>query len=111
MRYAFILMLTVLALPGAGIAQTQAVVHFNYRQENTYFNRGLKRYDRQDYAGAIRDFNRVIRLNPSNGAAYYRRGFAKSKLRDTNGARLDYNMATTLGRNKTMDSPAMFEPE
>lgn len=64
-----------------------------------FFDRGLERYDKQDYQGAIADFNQVIQLDPNNAGAYNNRGLARSELGDKKGAIADYNRAIRLQPN------------
>ena len=64
-----------------------------------YFNSGLDKYDKQDYKGAIEDYNKAIELNPNYALAYSIRGAAKGELKDYRGAMQDYNKAIEFNPN------------
>ena len=58
-----------------------------------YYNRGIDKYDRGDYYGAIVDYTKAIEINPKYSDAYYNRGLAKDDLNDYYGAIADYTKA------------------
>ena len=72
----------------------------------TYFSRGNVKYDLGDYAGAIADFDIVIRLKPDHAQAYSNRGLTKAKLGQYVAAIADYNIAIRL---KPDDTGAYFQ--
>ncbi|MBD2569993.1 caspase, EACC1-associated type [Anabaena lutea] len=48
-----------------------------------FHERAMDKYDKNDYKGAIEDFNQVLQIDPNNYTVdYYRRGYAHSKLKD-----------------------------
>ena len=61
-----------------------------------YYKRGNAKYDANDYAGAIADYNKAIELDPQDAYAYDNRGSAKYLLNDYAGAMADYNKAIEL---------------
>jgi tetratricopeptide (TPR) repeat protein len=61
-----------------------------------YLNSGLAKCQTSDYAGAIRDFNKAIELDPKLAGAYGGRGLAEYKLCDYKGAIRDLNKAIEL---------------
>jgi tetratricopeptide (TPR) repeat protein len=61
-----------------------------------YYNKAEKKYELQDYKGAIVEYTKAIQLNPTNVDAYYNRGFTKYNLDDFKGAIEDYTKAITL---------------
>ena len=56
-----------------------------------YDNRAGVKSDLGDNEGAIRDYSRVIELNPENARAYCNRGIAKEKVGGTHGAIGDFD--------------------
>ena len=68
-----------------------------------YYNRGLKKEAKQDYVGAILDFNKSILLNPKFSKAHYNRGVAKYYSNDYTGAVMDFTKAIELNLNIAPD--------
>jgi tetratricopeptide (TPR) repeat protein len=60
---------------------------------------GLDKAAKEDFNGAIADYNRAIELNPNLAEAYNNRGLARSHQQDFNGAIADYNRAIELNPN------------
>ena len=58
--------------------------------------RGIARGEGHDYAGAIRDFDHALEINPRNAAAYVNRGYARYAKGDSAGALADYNQALEI---------------
>ena len=48
----------------------------NLKKAEKYFYRGIKRYKKGDYDGAIADYTRSLRLSPDNTSTLSRRGLA-----------------------------------
>src|SRR5690606_13542841 len=63
---------------------------------SAYLNRGLARFEMDDFASALRDYDQAIRLEPENALAFNNRGIVKHKLGDYEGAIMDYDMALRL---------------
>ncbi|MGZ4034827.1 MAG: YcxB family protein [Bacteroidia bacterium] len=61
-----------------------------------YFNEGNIKMQKRDFAGAIVDFDKVIKDNPSDSQTYASRGYAKAMLHDYTGAINDCNKAVEL---------------
>ena len=61
-----------------------------------YLTRGIARYDRKDYDGAIADYDQAIRLDPKFAIAYNNRGNARKAKGDLDGAIADYDQAIRL---------------
>jgi tetratricopeptide (TPR) repeat protein len=61
-----------------------------------YLNRGLARFELEDYASALRDYDQSIKFDPQNALAFNNRGIVKHKLEDYNSAIMDYDMAIKL---------------
>lgn len=67
---------------------------------HAYMNRGVVKFELEDYGGAIQDYSKAIELNPNNVYHYYNnRGLTKSHLEDYRGAIQDYNKAIELSPN------------
>ena len=64
-----------------------------------YNNRGLDKFEKHDYVGAISDFNKVITLNPNFEDIFILRGIAKAENKDIRGAFSDYNKAIKITPN------------
>ena len=45
-----------------------------------YNNRGIEKAELGDYAGAIADYTKAIKINPEHAKAYYNRGVAFRKI-------------------------------
>jgi len=61
-----------------------------------YYNRGIAKYDLNDYQGALQDYNKAIEFDSKYADAYCARGNAKSKLKDYHDAIQDHNKAIQL---------------
>ena len=65
-------------------------------REDAYFRAGVNKLRRQDYQGAIKDFDRAIRHNRRNAQAYFARGVAYSYLENYQQAISDFDRAIQL---------------
>ncbi len=63
---------------------------------DVYLQEGVKKFSREDYQGAISDYNQAIRLNPQLVEAYVNRGWAYDELGDYPQAISDYNQVIRL---------------
>jgi tetratricopeptide (TPR) repeat protein len=61
-----------------------------------YIRRGIARMERDDYDGAIADFDSATELDSDNSEAYSHRGSAKSHVGDTDGAIADFDRAIEI---------------
>ena len=64
--------------------------------DSAYFNRGVSKFELNDYKGAISDYTKALELNPNNSRAYMNRGRAKHTLNDYYGAISDDTKAIEL---------------
>ncbi|BAZ08691.1 serine/threonine protein kinase [Calothrix sp. NIES-4071] len=67
----------------------------------TYNNRGLEKYNKKDYRGAIEDYSQAIKINPNYAIAYYNRGLARYYLGENQIAIQDYSQAIKLNPRYT----------
>ncbi|NER36152.1 MAG: tetratricopeptide repeat protein [Oscillatoria sp. SIO1A7] len=65
----------------------------------TYFNRGIARYNKGDIAAAISDYNKAIEINPSYAIAYLNRGIVRYDQGDIAAAISDYSKALEINHN------------
>ena len=70
------------------------------------YDRGLAAYKRGDYSSAIRDFGRLIDLDPGSPPAYYQRGLAYARSGQLAKALADFEMTVHLGQTVSVGSPA-----
>jgi serine/threonine protein kinase len=68
----------------------------NAISSDTYFDIAYKCGEKKDHDCAIRNYNKVIELDPSNSAAYNNRGIAYADKYDYDAAIRDYNKAIEL---------------
>lgn len=82
------------------------VTYLTYSQTSSeYYNSGNDKHQQKNYIGAISDYNKAIKLNPSFISAYINRATSKNKLSDYRGAIIDFSKAIQLNPN---DGDAYF---
>jgi tetratricopeptide (TPR) repeat protein len=65
-----------------------------------YFMTGAQKYGKQDYQGALADYNKAIQLDPNDPAPYLGRGNLKDlKIQDFRGGLADYSRVIQLDPN------------
>ena len=64
-------------------------------QSACYYQRGLARYELENFENAIGDLDQAIAGDPEFGEAYYYRGRAHHELAHTGRALADYNQAVS----------------
>ena len=67
-----------------------------------YYNQGIDKLNLGDNQGAIKDFNKAIKLAPHNFKAYHCRGIAKLGLGNYQAAINDFNKAIMLNPNHSI---------
>ena len=88
------LVISVLMLFGVATAQEKEP-----QTIREYSSRGIKRFDKGDFDGAIADFTKVISLDPKNASAYFSRGINKLEKGNDNEAEQDLAKAIELNPN------------
>jgi tetratricopeptide (TPR) repeat protein len=61
-----------------------------------HLENGVKYYEHEDYKNAIKEFSKLIELQPKNASAYNNRGMAKLDLEDYHGAIADFTKAIQI---------------
>ena len=69
---------------------------------DVYNNRGIAKYNLGQHEEAIKDYNKVIELNPNESAAYNNRGAAKKNLGQYEDALRDCKKALELCPNDNL---------
>lgn len=65
-----------------------------------YVNRGICKFELNDFLGAICDYTEAINVDPSRSArAYCNRGIAKREIKDYTGAMSDYTKSMNISSN------------
>lgn len=85
-RYTFFFMVISLSISNTINGQTA----------EDYFNKGLEKYSKNDFAESIQEFNNAIKLNPRFSKAYLNRGLSKFSLQDYRGAIFDYTQVIKI---------------
>lgn len=67
--------------------------------KKTFFESGKEKILKKNYSDALNDFNKSIKLNPTNWSAFHNRGLSKEYLKDFKGAISDYTKAIELNPN------------
>jgi tetratricopeptide (TPR) repeat protein len=68
-----------------------------------YHNRGLAKFNKGDYEGAISDYTKVIAIEPYADDAYTGRGDSKYKKGDYDGAIIDWGKAIKLSPSRVKE--------
>jgi tetratricopeptide (TPR) repeat protein len=63
------------------------------------YNLGLDKARQGDFAGAIKEFSRAIKINPDFADAYYKRAITRFDFGDLEGAVEDYNQVLQMNPN------------
>ncbi|MCZ8224313.1 MAG: tetratricopeptide repeat protein [Microcystis sp. LE19-84.1B] len=79
--------------------QGKYVTQANQKLADLYLNQGNERLDKEDFQGAIADYNKAIELDPNFALAYNNRGVVYYNLKQWQKALADYNQAIELDPN------------
>jgi tetratricopeptide (TPR) repeat protein len=92
---------TVASKMGVELAEEVAPIPQNTAPKaDDYIALAGQKLSKQDYTGALADYNRTIQLNPNLAVAYSYRAFLKEdKFQDIQGGLADYNRAIQLDPN------------
>ncbi len=71
---------------------------------SAYLNRGRSLLAKQDYVGAIGDFDRVLWVEPDSREAYYQRAVCLLALDESEQAEIDLDMAADLAQRNLDES-------
>jgi protein O-mannosyl-transferase len=90
-----------------GYAVTTRIYLMNYKNPVTFYNlavrtnpssamafnnRGILKYENQDYSGAINDYETALKIKPDYAEVYVNRGNCRSAVNDLSGALADFEM-------------------
>jgi tetratricopeptide (TPR) repeat protein len=78
------------------IAAFSELVDLNRDDFLGYRNRGLCRFDVQDYAGALQDYATAVKLNPADSSSWFQRGNVYLATSALEAAESDYSKAVEL---------------
>lgn len=67
---------------------------------SSYISAGLEKAKAGNYAGAVKDFDRVLKIDPANNLACFNRGVALLKLKKPYDAEKDFQKACSLGNKE-----------
>jgi serine/threonine-protein kinase len=88
------------AVPAETTTKAQEVTPSDTKNENMtaqqYFDRACGKGHASDFAGALKDYDEAIHLNPQHGPAYANRGSIRFNTGDHKGALEDFNKAVLL---------------
>ena len=72
----------------------------NPKDSSLFYERGLAKYEIENYVGAINDYSYAINIDSSRWFFYEKRGNANLELKDAYGAIADYSKAIELNPSK-----------
>lgn len=78
-----------------------AMIKYDPKDAESYFNRGIGYCDKGEYDKAIEDYTEAIKLNPKYADAYYTRGFTYAVKGDKESAIKDIQKAADLGHKES----------
>ena len=65
-----------------------------------YYNRGVAKFNLEDYQGAIADYTKSLEINPQYASAFVNRGISRELVNDLEGACRDWRKAVDLGNER-----------
>jgi len=82
--------------PGSASPPTDLGASISSTVLETYFEDGKTKFEKQDWDGAIVDYNQVLAMDPKQIVAYSNRGMARASKGDLEGAIADFSQAISL---------------
>jgi len=67
---------------------------------SSYITSGLEKAKAGNFSGAVKDFDRVLKIDPANATAYFNRGVALLKMKKQYEAEKDFQKACNLGNKE-----------
>lgn len=64
-----------------------------------YFQNGIKKHEQRDFKGALKEYDKAIKLDQTNKNAYFNRGTCELAIKDFKSAMADFNKAIELDQN------------
>lgn len=86
----------------AGEFQQAARKDIELLDVNDYRRQAVEKLSNEDFQGALKDLNEVIRLEPTDAYAYFLRGTIRYILKDYQGTIEDYNQVLKLDPNNVL---------
>jgi tetratricopeptide (TPR) repeat protein len=83
----------------AAMTNYNAALQVKNNNFQTYYKRGLARYNLGDFEGAIVDYNQAINIHPHYAQAFNKSGLARYQLGDCEGAIADFTQAIRINPN------------
>ena len=84
----------------AYVQLTQAI-NLGSKWAGDYINRGVIHYHRNNFRGALGDYDQAVKLAPRDADCYYNRGVMRQEVGDYNNALSDLNKAISLAPERT----------
>ncbi|MGL4392330.1 MAG: tetratricopeptide repeat protein [Fusobacteriaceae bacterium] len=77
-------------------------IMLNPNFSDAYLQRGIVKFQKTDYAGAILDYSKALEFSPENSTIYLNRGVAKYKKSDIQGAMEDLSVSIQKNPNNSL---------
>ena len=84
----------------AYVQLTQAI-NLGSKWAGDFINRGLIHYHRNNFRGALSDYDQAVKIAPRDADSYYNRGVMRQEVGDYNNALSDLNTAINLAPERT----------
>lgn len=78
-----------------------SAAHSQDKDADYYIGKGLEKYYKNDFVGAIEDYSRAIKIDTNSSVAFYDRGLAKYMLKDYSAAIEDFDRTIILNPKYT----------